>query len=140
DGGVEGKHEREIRRRSVHGSNADRRRALGAEAKPWSRAQGHVEAAGGEGLLELGVAAKAGDLDFEPLLFKNLGLDPHFGRAEGKRVGDRLAKPSLTEPDGRAGRPQGKRREEAYQRAPPQRVEHRLSLLLGFIGEGGRPA
>src|SRR5262249_7589164 len=105
-----------------------RRSALGAEATPRSRAQRHVEAAGSERLLELGVAAKAGDLDFEPLLFKNLGLDSHFGRAEGKRIGNRLAETDLVERERRAGGPQRKRCEEAYQRAPPQHVVHRLSL------------
>src|SRR5262245_43623506 len=137
---MERKHEREICRRSVHGSDADGRGALGAEAKPRSRAERHVEAAGGERLLELGVAAKAGDLDFEPLLFKNLGLDPHFGRAEGKRVGDGLAKPDLVEGECRPGGPQRKRCEEAYQRASPEAMEHCLPYSLALSGTGGRPA
>ena len=89
--------------------------------------------------MKLGIATKAGDLDFEPFLLENLGLDSHFGRAEGERVGNRLAKTDFVEPERRAGGPQRKRCKKAYQRAPPQRVMHCLSLLLGFIGDGRPP-
>src|SRR5262249_56045045 len=59
--------------------------------------------------------------------------------AEGKRVGSRLAEPDLVERERRAGRPQRKRCQEAYQHASPEPVEHCLSLLLGFIGNRRPP-
>ena len=80
----EREHEREIGRRSIHGSNPDRRRPLGAKAEPGARPQTDIDAARRERLLKLSVTAKARDLDFDSLRLKDLGLDSHLGRAERK--------------------------------------------------------
>src|SRR3982074_1297352 len=98
---VEGKHQREVDRRPVHGGNANRRRALGTESQSRPRAQPHVEAAGGERLLHLRIAAKACYLDLDAFLVEDLGLNPDFGRPEGQRIRNRLDEPDLVASEGR---------------------------------------
>ena len=83
--------QREIGGCPVHGRDADRRRALDAEAEPRARAEPDIETAGGQRLLHLRIAAEARDRDVEPFAREDLGLDADLGRGEGERVGHRLA-------------------------------------------------
>ena len=119
---VGGQREREIRRRPVHRGDADRQRALGAEAQAWTRAETDIEAAGGEPLLELRIAAKCRHLDLEAFLLENLGFGSDFGGAEGEGIGNGLAEANLVERVGRADRSDSvDRRQHAYGNTVPHR-------------------
>ena len=81
----------EIPRRAVHGRHSDHRGALDPEAEPRSRAEADVDAAGGQRLLQLGVAPKARHGNVEAFARENLGVDPDLGRPEREGIGHRFA-------------------------------------------------
>src|SRR5262249_61643586 len=115
----------------------DRRRALGWEAGHRAGAEPHVDTAGSERLLQLGVAAKARDLDRDSLPLENLGLDPDLGSAESKGIGHRLAKPDLIERERIAAPQQRERREQgrhALADAAHQLASHATKLITPSNG------
>ena len=69
--------------------------------EPWPRADRDIDAAGGQRLLDAGIAGEAQDLQVDAFLLVDLGLDADLCRPEGEGIGHRLAEPDLVEGQGR---------------------------------------
>src|SRR5260370_17181698 len=84
--------------RPIHGGAAYRRPPLGAEAEARPRAHRHIDAVGGERLLDARIAREAQDLQVDAFLLIDFGLDADLGSPESEGIGNRLAEPDLSEP------------------------------------------
>ena len=86
---------RDVARRAGESGDADPRRALGDEGQPRSAAEPDIDAAGGQRLLHLGVAAEIGAVDIETKLSEEALRDADIDRQKSPGGALRLADTDL---------------------------------------------
>src|SRR5262245_23488936 len=123
--------ERQVCRRPVHGGDADRGHALGAEAQTGAGADRDVDRAGGERLLHLRIAAKGGHRQIDVFLLPGLGVDADLGRAESEGVGDGFPEPDLVLREGLTRRQDERRRQRSAHHASSRNRAHRSPSPFG---------
>jgi hypothetical protein len=93
--------DRNVARLAGESGNGDDRRAFDGKGHRRAAAETEIDAVGGEGLLQLGVAAQPADLDLEPVFFPDAMSGADIQRDEGPGGVDRLCGPHLVEGEGR---------------------------------------